>query len=213
MLQPWSGHQGAVAVFCFSVFKMHVLSSLQSQHPLGSSSDLSHFRYTLSSTKLPPLPSSPEKNQTGQNSNLKLKMESGVDKRMLSHCELIAFFFFSFEALPGVLDHPAAQAGMCPSAICQGWKGWFHCRCRMAAGQCPVPVHPIPFPASFLPSPHSCFLHYFCCRLLAASAPATEEEEEARADKTVFLLHFSLAMQTFAAAKNSIQKEVCALDL
>lgn len=93
MLQPWSGHQGAVAVFCFSVFKMHVLSSLQSQHPLGSSSDLSHFRYTLSSTKLPPLPSSPEKNQTSQNSNLKLKMESGVDKRMLSHCELIAFFF------------------------------------------------------------------------------------------------------------------------
>ncbi|EOB07516.1 hypothetical protein Anapl_02030 [Anas platyrhynchos] len=59
----------------------------------------------------------------------------------------------------------------------------------------------------------SCFLHYFCCCLRAASVPAIEEEEEARTDKTVFLPHPSLAVQTFAAAKNSSCKEIPALDL
>lgn len=145
MLQPWSGHQGAVAVFCFSVFKMHVLSSLQSQHPLGSSSDLSHFRYTLSSTKLPPLPSSPEKNQTSQNSNLKLKMESGVDKRMLSHCELIAFFFLSWST-PGSAGPPSSPSWDVSFSSLPGVEGMVSLQvsdgCRTMP--CPCPPHPIP---------------------------------------------------------------------
>ena len=213
---------------------MHILFSLQFWHyniflALATICMILDIRYPVQ--KYPPTPHTLKKLTVAKTPNLDGKMWSSANKRtflqmwvnslflskLLGLSETLSLQVYnsvSYWVLLDVLDHPAATAGRPTSAVfllCQGW-GWLHCRGQIAAGWCPVPLEPVPSPTSSLSSPHSWFLHYFCRCLLAASRPATEEEE-AKTDKTVFLLAFSLAMQTSVAAKNSSHKEIPALDL